>query len=395
MTTKATAPKFSSEGFDLDELAAAVPRDDDDANVIYELNGKVSVQESDDVDKTKQNKEDAVGIEQKQQKQERERIIASAAEENHPLRLAEQYKQQGNEAFLKHEWQHAYDLYSQAIASVPYDSDRDGVIYTGDHLIELQEEWNKEQGRLARQRLNEQDEKERLQRERERERKKRGNATTNSDYAEDNDKEADVKNSKNNNEKPPQFTPPTHPFGEKLSVYHCNRAATLLQLEQLHGKSSSSSSSSLKSPNSSSAYGDIDNDDEKKSNPQLEAAIRDCTIAILLKPDYVKALVRRATAFERFEQTDRALEDSKEAFEIMKLSGDVKTQQFHSIVQTISRLQKLEDERLEKLKTETLDKLKDLGNSILGNFGLSLNNFQAQKDPNTGSYSISFNNGSS
>jgi len=36
-------------------------------------------------------------------------------------------------------------------------------------------------------------------------------------------------------------------------------------------------------------------------------------------------------------------------------------------------------------------KLKDLGNSLLGNFGLSLDNFSTVQDPKTGSYSISFN----
>ena len=35
-------------------------------------------------------------------------------------------------------------------------------------------------------------------------------------------------------------------------------------------------------------------------------------------------------------------------------------------------------------------KLKDLGNTVLGKFGMSLDNFKAQKDPTTGSYSINF-----
>lgn len=35
-------------------------------------------------------------------------------------------------------------------------------------------------------------------------------------------------------------------------------------------------------------------------------------------------------------------------------------------------------------------KLKDLGNTVLGKFGLSLDNFKAEKDPDTGSYSIKF-----
>lgn len=35
-------------------------------------------------------------------------------------------------------------------------------------------------------------------------------------------------------------------------------------------------------------------------------------------------------------------------------------------------------------------KLKDLGNNILGKFGMSLDNFKAEQDPTTGGYSIKF-----
>jgi hypothetical protein len=46
---------------------------------------------------------------------------------------------------------------------------------------------------------------------------------------------------------------------------------------------------------------------------------------------------------------------------------------------------------MDKLETETMGKLKDLGNAILGNFGLSMDNFAAVQDSKTGGLSISFN----
>ena len=48
------------------------------------------------------------------------------------------------------------------------------------------------------------------------------------------------------------------------------------------------------------------------------------------------------------------------------------------------------ERRREETKEEMLAKLKDLGNAVLGNFGLSVNNFKAEKDERTGSYNIQF-----
>eukprot|EP01083_Nonionella_stella_P220743 789430_1 len=147
---------------------------------------------------------------------------------------------------------------------------------------------------------------------------------------------------------PKKFIPPSHPYGKNLSVYYSNRAACLTHLQK---------------------YKD---------------AIEDCDIAILVNPSYTKAYVRRMTCFEQTEQIEDALQDAKKALELSPTNRDI---QKH-----VKRLQKLEDERMEKLKEETMGKLKDLGNSILGNFGMSLDNFKTQKDPNTGSYNISFGN---
>lgn len=61
-------------------------------------------------------------------------------------------------------------------------------------------------------------------------------------------------------------------------------------------------------------------------------------------------------------------------------------------IQETARLERAVHERNEKMKAEVMDKLKGLGNMILGNFGMSLDNFKAVQDPKTGSYSISYQN---
>uniref|UniRef100_A0A3B4VR39 Tetratricopeptide repeat protein 1 n=2 Tax=Seriola dumerili TaxID=41447 RepID=A0A3B4VR39_SERDU len=113
-----------------------------------------------------------------------------------------------------------------------------------------------------------------------------------------------------------------------------------------------------------------------------DQAISDCTRAIELNPDYVRALLRRAELYEQTEKLDEALEDYKKV-----LDQDPNQT---SARQACMRLPQQIQERNEKLKEEMISKLKDLGNMILRPFGLSTNNFQVNQDQDTGSYSINF-----
>ncbi|XP_072119785.1 tetratricopeptide repeat protein 1 isoform X2 [Mobula birostris] len=113
-----------------------------------------------------------------------------------------------------------------------------------------------------------------------------------------------------------------------------------------------------------------------------EDAISDCTKAIELNPNYIRAFLRRAELYEKTEKLDEALQDYKTIVE-----------KDPSVVQAreaCMRLPQQIEERNEKMKEEMLGKLKDLGNMVLRPFGLSTDNFLLQKDPNSGSYSINF-----
>lgn len=111
-------------------------------------------------------------------------------------------------------------------------------------------------------------------------------------------------------------------------------------------------------------------------------AIEDSCSALELNPNYLKALIRRAELYEKEEKLDEALEDYKKIVEMDPSQ--------HAARAACLRLPSQIEERNEKLKTEMMGKLKDLGNMILKPFGLSTDNFQMQKDPNTGSYSVNF-----
>lgn len=115
---------------------------------------------------------------------------------------------------------------------------------------------------------------------------------------------------------------------------------------------------------------------------EKEPAISDCAKAIELNPSYVKAYVRRAQLYEETEKFDEALEDYKKVLTFDPAHTEANY--------AVRRLPPLIQERNEKLKAEMLGKLKDLGNMMLKPFGLSTNNFELQKDPNSGGYSVKF-----
>uniref|UniRef100_A0A7C9EMM7 Uncharacterized protein n=1 Tax=Opuntia streptacantha TaxID=393608 RepID=A0A7C9EMM7_OPUST len=110
--------------------------------------------------------------------------------------------------------------------------------------------------------------------------------------------------------------------------------------------------------------------------------VKECTKALELNPSYVKALVRRGEALEKLERYDEAIADMKKILELDPSNDQAR--------RNIVRLEPLAREKMEKMKEEMMGKLKDMGNSLLGRFGMSVDNFKAVKDPDTGSYSIQF-----
>ena len=295
--------KFDSEGFDL--TASSTTNNND---IIYEIGG---------------------GTTQEVPPQ------SSPPPPEEPTAESERLKNLGNEQFQKSNHLDAYDYYTEAIEAAPYG---DGVGLRGEELLGLKEEFEEEK----RQRMAE---RQREVMERRRGGKEEGKDENDSNKKGKSDNNKGDGNSDDNKEEE-EFIPPKHIYGHKLSIYHANRAATLLHMGR------------------------------------LEETIDDCTISILYNPHYVKAYTRRSTAYERNGDTESALMDARAAF---RLQPNATTQK------NVTRLEKIEAERMEKLKEETMGKLKDLGNSLLSNFGLSLDNFEAVKDPKSGGYSISFN----
>jgi len=143
-----------------------------------------------------------------------------------------------------------------------------------------------------------------------------------------------------------RFAPITEDFAKNLAIFYCNRGACCLEL----GKS--------------------------------EEAVADCTKAIELDPKYLKAFIRRGKAHEKLDELDECLADMTSALEIDPKATNLKRDR--------DRMEVRVKEKHEKLKDEMIGKLKEMGNSVLGRFGMSLDNFKMEQDPSTGSYSVNY-----
>lgn len=115
---------------------------------------------------------------------------------------------------------------------------------------------------------------------------------------------------------------------------------------------------------------------------RYDESLEDCNQALELNPDYTKALHRRAQVNHKLDKLDDSLKDYERYHELVP--SDKET------LRIMQELKSCIDVRNEKLKTEMLSKLKDLGNTVLRPFGLSTDNFQLVKNPETDGYSINF-----
>ncbi|KAF5177200.1 Tetratricopeptide repeat protein [Thalictrum thalictroides] len=112
---------------------------------------------------------------------------------------------------------------------------------------------------------------------------------------------------------------------------------------------------------------------------KYEEAIKECTKALELNAKNVRALIRRGEAHEKLEHFDKAIADMKKILELDPSNDQAR--------KSIRHLEPLAAEKREKMMQEMQGKLKEMGNSFLGIFGMSVDNFV--KDPNTGSYTLS------
>jgi tetratricopeptide (TPR) repeat protein len=118
---------------------------------------------------------------------------------------------------------------------------------------------------------------------------------------------------------------------------------------------------------------------------RFEECIEECDLALDLDETYTKAALRRAQALEGLEKWADAIEDYEDL-----LSHDPGNRAVRARLEAAREKEKA---HAEKMKEDVMGKLKDVGNSFLGMFGLSTENFEFVQSGENGGYSINFKQG--
>ncbi|KAL5494704.1 hypothetical protein ACEPAI_165 [Sanghuangporus weigelae] len=121
---------------------------------------------------------------------------------------------------------------------------------------------------------------------------------------------------------------------------------------------------------------------------EYKEAVKACTEALVDDPSYIKALQRRASCNEKI-GTWSSLASAKEDYNTLLKLLPLNSPQVGQTRRVLAALEPRIEEAQKRETSEMMDKLKGIGNSILGNFGLSTDNFKFE--PNgQGGYSMNF-----
>ncbi|KAI0304853.1 hypothetical protein BC826DRAFT_978599 [Russula brevipes] len=119
-----------------------------------------------------------------------------------------------------------------------------------------------------------------------------------------------------------------------------------------------------------------------------EDAVKACTEALQDDPSYVRALQRRAQCNEKVGSWS-ALASAKEDYNTLVTLFPPSSDQLAEAKRSLRLLEPRIEEAQKREMGEMVDKLKGIGNSVLGRFGLSTDNFKFE--PNgQGGYSLNF-----
>ncbi|EFC43713.1 predicted protein [Naegleria gruberi] len=126
----------------------------------------------------------------------------------------------------------------------------------------------------------------------------------------------------------------------------------------------------------------------------FQRSLEYCTIILdHLDSEHYKSLYKRSQCHEQLNNYQASYSDMKKLQDIiLKDPTMIPDQLAKKILLDAERLRVKSEEEQKKQLEEMWGQLKDVGGKFLGAFGININNFKFDKDPNSGSYSLSMNN---